>query len=114
METNPTLTEPGIKYFLRESLKNIHKENIIYNNFLFNFTLLIGFLIILMILLFYKYKTKPTEEDLKKKEELKETYILSKIKALNMKKEQEKNDMITTIPKFESNFELLHKKFYRV
>ena len=114
METNPTLTEPGIKYFLRESLKNIHKENIIYNNFLFNFTLLIGFLIILMVLLFYKYKTKPTEEDLKKKEDLKETYILSKIKALNMKKEQEKNDMITTIPKFESNFELLHKKFYRV
>jgi hypothetical protein len=114
METNPTLTEPGIKYFLRESLKNIHKENIIYNNFLFNFTLLIGFLIILMVLLFYKYKTKPTEEDLKKIEDLKKTYILSKIKALNMKKEQEKNDMITTIPKFESNFELLHKKFYRV
>jgi len=31
-----------------------------------------------------------------------------------MKKEKEKNDMITTLPKFESNFELLHKKFYRV
>jgi len=114
METNPSLTEPGIKYFLRESLKNIHKQNIVYNNFIFNSTLLIGFLIIMILLLFYKYKTRPTENDLQKKQKLKETYILSKIKALNMKKEKEKNDMITTLPKFESNFELLHKKFYRV
>jgi len=114
METNPSLTEPGIKYFLRESLKNIHVENIKYNNFLFNSTLLIGFSIILMLLLLYKYKTKPTEEDLIKKENLKKTYILSKIKALNIKKEKERNDMITTLPKFESNFELLHKKFYKV
>ena len=36
------------------------------------------------------------------------------VRQLSLKKQKEYDEMITNLPKFESNFELLHKKFYNV
>lgn len=105
------LIEPGVKYFLKETLKNCNKKRVIYNNNLFNLWLFLGFLIILGIFLYYKFKTKPTKQDLEKREKLKETYILNKVKSLNEKAARERQELITNLPKFESDYELMHKKF---
>jgi len=43
----PMLTEPGVKYFLNETLKQCHKFKEKYQNMVFNIGLLIGFFIIL-------------------------------------------------------------------
>ena len=45
----PTLTEPGVKYFLNQALKQSHiiREN--FHNMIFNIGMLILFLIILAI-----------------------------------------------------------------
>ena len=43
MSVAPKLTEPGIKYFLNQSLKQCHKVRIAHYNNLFNFGLLIVF-----------------------------------------------------------------------
>jgi hypothetical protein len=49
---------------------------------------------------------------MKKKEELKKNYLLNKVKELQQEKKKDYDKMITELPKFESDFELLHKNFY--
>ena len=43
----PALIEPGVKYFLNETLKRCHVFKESHNIFLFNMSLFVGFLIIL-------------------------------------------------------------------
>ena len=109
----PTLTEPGVKYFLKETLKNCKIKKDLQFNMLMNLGLLGMFVIIVSILLYYKYKTRPTEEDRKKKKQLKKEYFVNKVRQMQAVKAKQLNEQITNLPKFESPFELLHKNFYK-
>ncbi len=109
----PNLIEPGTKFFLSKTLENLHLENIRYHSFLLNLCLFLSFIIILYGILSFRKKNKPTEEEKKEKDILKKTYLLNKVKELSDKKKQEYDKMITELPKFESDFELLHKNFYK-
>tara|TARA_B100001250_G_C19748444_1_gene766515 strand:- start:3 stop:350 length:348 start_codon:yes stop_codon:yes gene_type:complete len=109
----PTLTEPGVKYFLKETLKNCKIKKDLQFNMLMNLGLLGVFVIIVSILLYYKYKTRPTEEDRKKKKQLKRDYFVNKVRQMQAVKAKQLNEQITNLPKFESPFELLHKNFYK-
>lgn len=111
---NPRLTEPGTKYFLSETLKNCNIKKKSKNEFLLNLVLLIVFIIILIIYLAYKYKTKPNEKDKENKKMIKKNYILSKLRNIMEVSKIKNKEMITTLPKFESDYELLHEKFYNV
>lgn len=113
MDTKPALIETGTKYFLRETLKNCNKKRVNYYNNLTNLGLLTGFIIILGGIVIYKYKTRPNEKSRKKKETLKQTYILTKIKALTDEKYKKSNSTITNLPKFESDFVKLHENFFK-
>ena len=44
----------------------------------------------------------------------KKTYILTKIKQINEHKQKQYNNTITNLPKFESEFEKMHKNFYNI
>ena len=111
--SRPILTEPGVKYFLKETLKNCKiKKDTQFNN-LMNLALLTSFIVIASGLLYYKYKTRPTDEDKKKLKQLKRDYFVTKVRQLEAKKAKELNNQITNLPKFESPFELLHKNFYK-
>ena len=114
MLSRPTLTEPGVKYFLGETLKNCKKNKEIFNVQLFNLGLFIAFFIVVTLLLVYKYKTKPGPEELKKKKTLKRDYFINKVRQLQADKARIYNKSITNLPKFESPFEILHKKFYKI
>ena len=109
----PTLTEPGVKYFLKETLKNCKIKKDLQFNMLMNLGLLGMFVIIVSILLYYKYKTRPTEQDRKKKKQLKKDYFVNKVRQMQAVKAKQLNEQITNLPKFESPFELLHKNFYK-
>jgi len=113
MDTKPALIETGTKYFLKETLKNCNKKRTIYYNNLTNLGLFIGFVLIFGGVMIYKYKTRPNEETRKKKEELKQSYILTKIQSLTDAKHKEQNDSITNLPKFESDFVKLHENFFK-
>jgi len=102
----PMLTEPGVKYFLNESLKQCHYYKEKYNNTIFNIGLLIGFFIILGILLLYKYKGKLTAEQIKEKEIEKKKYILSKIRNYQDAKIRAQQELITGLPHWESELEV--------
>jgi|TARA_Y100000287_G_scaffold94681_1_gene75483 large-conductance mechanosensitive channel len=110
----PTLHEPGVNYFLNHTLKNIHiNKKKQYDTFL-NIILLFVFIVILGVILVYKYNNKETVEQKKEKKQQQQEYIINKIKSLTKEKQKEQEILITKIPKFESDYELLHKKFYRV
>jgi len=100
--SKPILTEPGVKYFLNESLKQCHMFKEKYNNTLFNIGLTISFFIILGILLLYKYKGKLTPEEIEENENNKKIYILSKIKNYQESKLRAQQQLITGLPHWEN------------
>tara|TARA_Y100001970_G_C14127991_1_gene800080 strand:+ start:576 stop:926 length:351 start_codon:yes stop_codon:yes gene_type:complete len=110
----PLLTEPGVTYFLRETLKQCRDKKYKYYNRAMNIGLLFLFLMLLGIILIYKKKTKPSKEDLKKKRIEQQQYILHKIKEIQQQRKREHNEIITHLPTFESNFETMHKNYYKI
>jgi len=106
----PLLTEPGVKYFLSQTLKQCH---IIKNNFyntVFNIGLLIGFLLVLGLILLYKYKGRLTDIEKEKKNKEKQQYILSKIKNFQQAKRIAHQELITGLPNWESEYDIIHSK----
>ena len=101
---SPMLTEPGVKYFINETLKQCHqfKEN--HQHIIFNIGLLVMFFIILGVFLFYKYKGKLSEEEIEQKELLKKQYILSKIRNFKDSKIKSQQELITGLPHYENEF----------
>lgn len=104
----PMLTEPGVKYFLNETLKQCHKFKEKYQNMVINIGLLIVFFIILGILLLYKYKGKLTPEEIEQKELNKKQYILSKIRNYQDAKLRTQQELITGLPHWENEFDIIN------
>jgi len=99
----PNLVEPGVKYFLSETLKQTHLFRIKHYNTLFNIGLLIFFISLLGIILLIKYKGRLTIVEREKKEYDKKQYILSKIKKLQEMKKQAHQELITGLPHWEKD-----------
>lgn len=76
---SPMLTEPGVKYFINETLKQCHKFKENYQHLIFNIALTFMFFIILGGFLLYKYKGKLSEEEIEKKELLKNNIYYLKL-----------------------------------
>ena len=103
--SRPMLTEPGVKYFINETLKQCHKFKEQYQNMIFNIGLLFLFFIVLGILLLYKYKGKLTPEEIEQKETIKKQYILSKIRNYQDAKIRAQQQLITGLPHWEKEFD---------
>jgi len=108
--SKPILTEPGVKYFLNETLKQCREFKITYNNSILNISLFVAFFVILGALLLIKYKGKltPSEKDMKNKE--KQQYILTKIKNYQDAKQQYREELITGLPQWETEYDMVHRK----
>ena len=108
----PSLTEPGVKYFLRETLKNCHIKKEVWFNTLWNCGFFLLFILILGSILAYRKREKLTPEEKKEKQEKDHAYMMTKIKSIQEEKKKESLDIITNLPKFESDFEIMNKKYY--
>ena len=97
----PTLIEPGVKYFLNETLKQCHIFKNKHNNHIMNIVLMSGFFLLLGLILLYKYKGKLTPAEKINKNNEKKQYILSKIKNYQDTKLRESQSLITGLPKWE-------------
>ena len=104
----PMLTEPGVKYFINETLKQCHKFKEKHQNMIFNIILLVAFFIILGILLLYKYKGKLTQEEIEERNLIKKQYILSKIKNFQDAKIRAQQELITGLPHWENEFDIIN------
>ena len=108
--TKPLLIEPGVKYFLNETLKQCKDFKEKYYNTLFNISLGVFLLILVTVILFSKYKGKltPAEKDAKNRE--KQQYILTKIKNYQDAKLIAQQNLITGLPEWNNEYDYLHKK----
>ena len=108
--TKPELTEPGVKFFLHQTLKQCHVVKDSFHNMIFNIGLLIAFIIILGLILLYKYKGRltPVEVEIKKRE--KQEYILSKIKNFQQAKRIAHQELITGLPNWDNEYDIIHSK----
>lgn len=102
--TKPLLTEPGVKYFLNETLKNCHNIREQYNNMLFNIGLFILFIFILATILYIKYKGKLSPEEIYEKNIEKQNYILEKIIKFQEEKRKVNQNLITGLPHFTNDY----------
>lgn len=108
--TKPILIEPGVRYFLNETLKQCHVVKEKYYNTLFNIGMFFSFLLVLGIILVVKYKGKITPEEKEQKELEKKQYILSKIRNYQDVKQRERQELITGLPHWETEYDIIHKK----
>jgi hypothetical protein len=106
----PSLIEPGVKYFLNETLKQCHVIRNNFHNMIFNVGMLIAFIIIIAIILLYKYKGRISSADLAKKNLEKQQYILSKIKNFQEAKRIAHQELITGLPQWENEYENLYTR----
>jgi hypothetical protein len=109
--SKPLLTEPGVKYFLNQALKQAHIIKEKYNNTIFNIFMLILFFFILGAILLYKYKGKPTPIEIAQKNKEKQHYILEKIKNFQIAKQRENQNLITGLPYWEDEYNIIHSRY---
>ena len=93
----PILIEPTIKNILNSSLKQCRNFRENYYNIVLNVSLGVGFLIILALILLYKYKGKLTPKEIERKNREKQQYILSKIQLYQNERQSE----ITGLPRWD-------------
>ena len=108
--SKPSLTEPGVKYFLNQTLKQCHIIKNNFHNTIFNIGLFIAFLIVLGLILLYKYKGRLTPVEIHKKNQEKQQYILSKIKNFQEAKRKAHQELITGLPQWENEYDIIHNK----
>jgi len=105
MDVIPTLTEPGMKYFINETLKQCHHFKQKYNNTMMNILLGISLVTFICIFLILKYKGKLTPNEKKAKDREKQHYILSKIKNYHDSRQRYSQSLITGLPEWRNEYD---------
>jgi len=108
--SKPILVEPGVKYFLGETLKQCKVFKDKHKNTMFNISMFFIFLGLLGGLLVYKYKGKLTDSEREEKDMEKKQYILSKIRNFQDAKLRAHQNLITGLPQWENEFDIINKK----
>ena len=100
----PILIEPGVKYFIRGTLKQCRKYKDKHISIFFNLGMIFVFIILFGAILAYRYKgnVTPSEQNIKNRK--KKEYIITKLQQLRSIKHT--NSMITDIPMWTTNPEL--------
>jgi hypothetical protein len=106
-DLKPRLIEPGVKYFLNETLKQTHVFRMKHYNTVFNVGLFLLFVLILGIILLFKYKGKLTPSEIQAKNVEKQQYILSKIKKLQEVKRIAHQELITGLPNWDNEYDTI-------
>lgn len=83
--TTASLIEPGVRSFLKLSLQNCRQFKERHYNTIFNMCVFIAFVGVVGTILFVKYKTKPTQDEVEQRRQQQREYVLSQLKLVNAK-----------------------------
>lgn len=106
----PNLIEPEAKYFFKNTLKKCITIKNTYHNLLVNIFLFSFFSIILFFFLWSQYKGKLTLVEKKQKDNQKFKYIIERIQKYKSDKQKAQQDLITGLPRWENEYDILNKK----
>ena len=101
----PRLVEPGTRYFLGETLNNCAAFKKKYYNDMLNWAIACILIFIFGVLLYYKYKGKPTPSQKMLKDREKQHYILSRIQNYQEAKKAQSHAIITGLPSWENEYD---------
>lgn len=105
--SKPTLVEPGVKYFLKETLANCASYKKTYYNNVFNISIGLALGLFIVAILYYKYKGKPSPAELVLNERKKKHYILSRIKNYQDAKVRKSQENITGLPNWANEYDVI-------
>lgn len=110
----PVLTEPGVKYWVTQTLRECRKFKDRNISIFFNISMLILFSTVVGGFLTYKYKGKTTQAEMAEKNMKKQEYIVSKLQNLALIKNKANSKMITDLPTWNNHPEIavLDRKIY--
>tara|TARA_Y100000287_G_scaffold185518_1_gene188988 strand:+ start:2891 stop:3235 length:345 start_codon:yes stop_codon:yes gene_type:complete len=110
----PVLTEPGVKYWLTQTLKECRKFKDRNISVIFNISMLVLFFVVVGGFLTYKYKGKLTPSEIAEKNRKKQEYIVSKLQNIALIKNQKSSTMITDLPTWSNHpeIDILERKIY--
>ena len=98
---HPNLIDPMAKNFLFNTLQKCHDNRVKIYTWALNIGVLVVFVCIFGIVLYYSYKSKPTEYELQQKLMRDQQYILSKIRYYQGMKQEQQASNITSLPMME-------------
>ena len=101
----PSLVEPGMKYFMSETLGGCAKFKKQYYNDMMNWAIASAIIGVIGAFLYYKYKGKPTPSQKMLKEREKQHYILSRIRNYQSDKKRQTHANITGLPSWENEYD---------
>jgi hypothetical protein len=108
--SKPALIEPGVKYFLGQTLKQCKEFKNKHNNLLFNIFLFLLFVLILASILLYKYKGKVSHAEKEVQDREKKQYILTRIKNFQDAKRLASQELITGLPTWENEYDTITRR----
>jgi hypothetical protein len=94
----PNLIDLGVKDYMYSTLRNCHDYRTHIYSYALNIIVLFSFLGITGTVLYYSYKQKPTEYELKQKMLKDQQYILSKIRYYQNENQHRSVSNITKLP----------------
>ena len=101
-DASPSLIDPRVKNMVNAALQRAHETKKLFYNSLFNLGLLLFFLLLLGATLYYKYKGKPTPQEMLLRNREKEKYILQKIQTFQLERERMQQRLITGLPHWDN------------
>lgn len=96
--SKPLLTELTTKFYIKNSLKEVRQFKNKYITVIVNILLFLLFVGLVSLLLYYKYKGKPSKEEIKIKENQKKQYLFEKLHKISYEKIKENQNLITDLP----------------
>jgi hypothetical protein len=75
-----TLIQPNVKYYIDDILSKCHEKKTTLYYWIFNITIVFIFLSTTFCILYYRYKNKPSEQELREKMIRDQKYILEQIR----------------------------------
>ena len=110
----PSLTEPGVKYWMKQTLKECRNFKDININYCYNIGLTILLVAGVGIFLVFNYKGNITQSEIDEKNRIKQEYIVSKLQQVALVKKQRSSTMLTDLPTWDDHPELavLNRKVY--
>ena len=103
---SPNLVDPNVRQFIDNSLKSVHEYKMNTYTYFLNFTVVLTFVLVFGGVLYYRYTTKPTPQEIQAKMKHDQNIIMSKIQMYQDDKKRGGYSDMTKMPFVDTDYYL--------